>query len=472
MSTILGNPTPEQHYELARNKVIADNVGLTNFNAGSDIRSILEACSIIASILGFDFLEAIRQAIPIALYDGLTFTKKGASISNGYLRFYRLPVFTILYSGADADVKLSISGTQLTLVTSGTPSDDVTVNFATFNTIDAVVAEIDSKTNWSATKVQNGSVSDLYLYSNKQIVGNTDYKNVTDSIDVMNLSAPLINILSGTQVTVDDIIFQTTAAGTIDAGNATSAVIAASSIQTGDNSNISAQAIDTLSGKGTINTSTDAEHVINDSAFANGREQETDAERASRFQLYIQGLTTGTKAGIESAILNLEEIKSVTMRARYPVPGTNTIIADDGTGNLSTTQIDLIRKVIEADPDDLTNYPGKGTAGINYNIEAPSVIAQNVAITIYRIGTNSDETEIKLAVQTAIEQYINTRRLGDDVIRAEIIERAMAAHPACYNTVLATPSSDVSISLSEVSRTGSGTGASVVVTLVTYMTTP
>ena len=59
MTAILSNYTPDQHYDLARNKVIADNVGLTNFNEGSNTRAILEAVGIIASAIGFDFLDCL-----------------------------------------------------------------------------------------------------------------------------------------------------------------------------------------------------------------------------------------------------------------------------------------------------------------------------------------------------------------------------------------------------------------------------
>ncbi len=473
MSTILKNFTPEQLYNLMRNKVIADNVGLTNFNPGSNTRSILEAVALVASAQGFDFLEATRQAIPISLYDGLGFRRKAATVSSGFLRFYRKPVFYITYTGADTDVELDISLTELTLTTSGTPADDVTVDFATFTTIDAVVAEIDSKTNWSATKVQDGSVSSLYLYSSRQIVGNENYLTLDDTVDVMSSTAPLVNILANAQASVDDVIIQTTSASTIAAGDATSPVIASTSLQTGEDANIDALAIDTESGNGTLNNPiTGVEHVINDSAFANGTNKESDEERASRFQTFVQGLHGGTAAGIESAVLEITGIKSVTVRERFPAPGTNTVIADDGSGALTVAQIEEIRKVIDGDPDDLANYPGVGVAGINYNIEAPTVIAQDVVATVQRIGTISDSTEITTAVQSEIERYINTRKLGDDVVRSEIIKRAKSAHPAIYDFILTTPAANVSANLGEVIRTGAGTGASVALTLVTLTDTP
>lgn len=474
MSTILKNYTPDQLYELMKNKVIADDVGLTNYNPGSDTRAILEAVGLVASTIGFDFLEGTRQSIPLALYEGLNFGRNPATISTGFLRFYRRPIFYIVYSGADADVELDITATHLILTTSGTPADDVSIAFATYTTIDAVITQIDTFTNWDATKVLNtGDVSDLYQHVSKQVISNTNYLTFDDTVDIMPGTAPAVTLLTGLQAQVDEIIIQTTAASSIPAGDATSPAVAAESVQTGKDTEIDAQAINTIAGKGVLNTSVvGVEYVINDSAFAGGENEETDEERASRFQVYVQGLHGGTTRGIESDVLEITSIKSVTVQERTPVPGTNTIIADDGTGSLSLAQIDEIQKVIEGDPDDLNNFPGAGVAGINYNVEAPTVIPTDVIATVYRIGTISDENELLLAAQSAIERYINTRKQGDDTVRSEIIKRAKASHPAIYDFVMSTPVANVPAGLSEITRTGAGTGSSVQLTLVTFATTP
>lgn len=473
MSTILRNFTPEQNYELMRNKVIADNVGLTNFNEGSDARSILEAVGIIASTLGFDFLEGLRQSIPVALFDGLNFNKNPATGSTGFLRFYRLPIFYIVYTGLDTDVELDITLTELTLTTSGTPGDDVTVDFATYTTIDAIVAEIDSKTNWSATKIQDGNVSSLYLYSAKQIIGNYNYLDLGNSADILSTGASLVTIPANAQASIDSIIIQTTIGSSILAGNATSAYVSAISIQTGKETNIEIRAIDTINGKGILNTYVaGVEHVVNDSAFLNGEDEETDEERATRFQLYVQGLTVGTKKGIEAAILEIPEIKSVTLRERYPIAGTNTITADDGSGNLTVDMIDNIREIIEGNPDDLINYPGAGVAGINYNIEPPDVIDQNITGTLYRVGTASDSNEIELAARSAIEAYVNTRRLGDDLVLSELIKRTKGSHPSIYDVTFSVPASNVSVGLNQIVRTGGGSLGVITLTLVTLTSLP
>ena len=112
MSEILKVFTPEQLYELIKNKIISDKVGFTNFNEGSRIRSILEAVAELEATTGLDYIEALRQSIPIALYDGFGFTKKGEVSSNGYFRLYRIPSFTIKYSGEATSVLLTIDNNE------------------------------------------------------------------------------------------------------------------------------------------------------------------------------------------------------------------------------------------------------------------------------------------------------------------------------------------------------------------------
>lgn len=470
---ILKNYTPEQYYELARNKIIADGVGLTNFNEGSNVRALLEAVGLIASQLGFDYLEGIRRSIPIALYTGLGFEKKAAQPSSGFLRFYRLPVFYIRYDGLDTNVTLTITPLQLVLDTSGTPGDDLTLDFATYPTVADLVAAINAHINWTAVEVSSGAVTDLYQYSAKQIIGNTNYLTLTNAVDIMTIAAAAVSIPTGVQASRDNVLIQTTASGTIPAGDATSAPIAAKSTVAGSLTNIDARAINTIVGDGVLTTPiSGVEHVINDSAFANGMDEESDEERAVRFQDYIQGLHGGTRRGIEREILKIPEIKSVTLIERDPVPGTNTVVADDGTGSLTLDMIAKIRKVIEGDPDDIVNYPGAGVAGINYNIEPPTMKPVPVTATIYRIGTTSDADEIVLKTKSVIERYINTRRLGDDCVISELVKRAKSAHPAIYDFVLSTPTANVSSEAREVLRVGAGTGAVVTLNIVTLDAIP
>jgi uncharacterized phage protein gp47/JayE len=217
-----------------------------------------------------------------------------------------------------------------------------------------------------------------------------------------------------------------------------------------------------------MNTSVDdVEYVINDSAFSNGTDQETDAERKYRFQKYVQGLYGATAPGLEAAVLGITGVKSVTVKERYPVAGYNTIIADDGTGKLSLDLITEIRKVLDGDADDIVDYPGSRAAGILSQIIPPNVLSVNIVMTIYRLGTTADIDEMINAAKTAVEQYINTLSLGKSVIVSEIIRRVKAVHSAIYDVAISAPSANIPVSKDYIARTGSGTSGMVLVSTAT-----
>lgn len=474
MAEILKIFTPEQLTNLMRDKIIADDVGLTNFNIGSRNLSLLEAVGLVESMTGFDYLDGLRKSIPIALYDGLKFTRKGATISTGFLRFYRLPEFTIEYTGADSSVLLTVTPTEITLTTSGTPADDLTLSFGTYTTTSAIRTQINNHGSYNSILIGLGTAASdtIYQYTNKEIVDSKDHLD-NDGRDVMVGVAGLVSIVNGSRASVDSLLFHTNSSGEIAAGDATSPAISAEALIVGKDGNILADAIDTQNGKGVLVTGiSGVEYVINDSTFSGGTNQESDDERAIRFQIFVQGLHGSTVRGIESEVLKLVFIKSVTVREKYPLPGINTIVADDGSGNLSSSQITEIKELLDGDPNDFVNKPGFRAAGITINVQAPIVIAQNVTLIVTRIGTLSDSAEIINVVQSAIENYINTRKLGDNVILAEIIRIAKSAHPAAFDVSVSVPTGNVSIDVAELARVGSGTGAVVTVTVTTLPSVP
>ncbi len=475
MSKILDIYTPDQYFKLMRDKLIADGVGLSNFNKGARVRSILEAFAIVASTIGFDYLQGLRNSIPVALYDGFGFKKKGATFSNGYLRFIRKPSITIAYTGTGSSALLTNTSTELSVTVTGYPSDSFTADLTTYNTLEALVDYIDALPNFSASLVQNGSAdpSGLYLHTDNEIVGKYDYRNNSGLDLMMGPAEEVPSILAGTMATIDSVSYQSREASTIPEGAAHSGPVLSRCLVSGDAGNCLARAIDTMNGKGVLTTPIHGvEHVINDSAFSGGQDEETEVERARRFLVFVQGLTGSTKFGLQSATLGIEGIKSCTILERYPKAGQNTVVADDGSGSITAELIAEIRKVLDGDPSDFINYPGCRAAGITINIVDPTVIPISVIIEIQRIGTLSDIDEIKTAVQSAIENYINTRQLGQDVVRNEIIALAKKAHPAIYDVILTFPSENVSIDDMYIPRTGSGTGGTITATVTTLTSMP
>jgi uncharacterized phage protein gp47/JayE len=463
MADILKVYTAEQLYEMCRLKLIADGVGLTDFNEGSKVRSLIESVVEIISAIQMDHKEAIAKAIPIALYQGFGFSLLGETKSIGYIRPYRRPALWIRYTGAGTSALITSTPLIISSAVVGAPGDAFSFDYATYPTISALVTAIDGLANWEATLVQNLASNLLYQYTAKEAVGSTNYEN-TAGLDLMLAPALAISILPGYSITIDNMQIVSTLAATIAEGE--SGVQCLSQNQSaGAVGNIIINAVDTINGKGYINSQiSGVEQVINDSAFSGGAAAETDAERKTRFSTTVTALNAGTKSGIEAAIRGITGVRSVGMRTSYPFKGTNTILVDDGSGVISPTLLAAVEKVLYGDPDDIANYPGKNAEGIGYNISAPTIVAVNIGIAAQRFPSiNVDLTEIKNAIQTAIEQYVNTRQLGENVLISELIRVGKNASAAIYDIVITSPLSNVVIDDDEFAKTGAGTGGTVTV---------
>jgi uncharacterized phage protein gp47/JayE len=469
MADILKVYTAEQLYIMYRNIILADNVGLTDFNEGSRPRALLESNSEIVSSISMDFKEAIYKAIPIALYEGFGFGKISELKAQGFLRLYRKPALWIRYTGAGTSAKITNTSITFDSACIGAPSDAFSFAYASYPTIADLVLAIDGLANWEATLVGDGSIDciDLYQYTGEEAIGKFNYLN-TAGLDIALATDLAISVPMGYSVTLNENTFLTTLAGTLLAGDA-SVIIAAEASLAGIQGNISAAAIDIQNGKGYINSGIDGiDYVINDAAFAGGAAEETSTQRKTRFKETVNALNAGTKEGILAALRAITGIRSVGMRTSYPFKGSNTIIVDDGSGSgtLSTALLAEVEKVLYGDPNDFLNYPGKNAEGIGYIIAAPVIVPVNVSIAVYRLPNVSvDLLEIKNDVQTAVEQYINTRALGENVLLSEITRVSKNANAAVYDMVINSPASNIAISDNEFSKTGTGTGGAVTVTV-------
>lgn len=264
-------------------------------------------------------------------------------------------------------------------------------------------------------------------------------------------------------------VIETIAAGSILNGNTDSASISAQATEVGIDGNFIIDDINTLEGRGSfVDRIDDVENVRNDTAFAGGENEENDEDQLSRFRLGIQGLTTSTQTGLLRGTLSVTGVKTATIIENYPERGIVTVYADDGTGSLSGALKTEIEKVLNGDSADLTNYPGYRAAGIEISVEAPAITAVNVVVDVYRLTTPKEvtDTTLELLVQSAIESYINSRGLGEDVIITAIETAARNAHPDVYDVDVTTPSANVEIEGFYLARTGGTTGATVTVNII------
>jgi uncharacterized phage protein gp47/JayE len=348
----------------------------------------------------------------------------------------------------------------------GAPGDAFTLLYATYPKSSDLVDAINLIPNWTAVLVKDVDSDILYQYTAVEIIGKLNYRYAS-GLDIMLASDLLISIPTGYSVTINDVQILTTADASILEGESGVQCLSEAS-QPGTSGNIAINAIDTLNGDGYINSVVvGVEHVINDSSFSGGADAETDTERQQRFAAAVNALNAGTKLGIIGALQGITGVRSVGIRAAYPFKGANTIIVDTGTGSISAALLAEIEKVLYGDPDDIENYPGKNAEGIEYSIISPTIVDINIGVTAYRLPTvNVDLDDIKTDVQTAIEQYVNTRKLGEDVLLSEIIRVSKNSNAAVYDIVVTSPSANISIGPNEFAKTGAGTSGVVTVTMV------
>ena len=476
MSDILKIYTSDQLYEMYKNKILNDNVGLTDFNEGSKIKSLLQSNSDIISAISMDFKEAIYNAIPIALYQGFGFAKKTAINATGYLRLYRTPAMTLTYIGSGSDALVTITSTSISATCTGAGADAFSYNFSSYATIALLVAKIntDHSAGWTATAVKVGDSNTLYQQSNTNAKTALNYL-YTSGLDIMLQTDAAISSPSGFSVTLNSQQITTTAAGTILAGTAW-ILIAAINNTVGIVGNIAIGAVNTRNGLGYINSNVSGiQYVKNDTAFSGGADAETDDQRRTRFSLAVNSLNAGTVTGLQAAILAIDSVKSVGILPSVPNIGMVTVIVDDGTGTVSSELEDEVNLVIDGDPADMINYPGKGTAGIGYKIKAPTIHefspgqhGTNVTLTATVLSSVIvDYDLLEVSIQTAVEQYINTLTLGANVLLSEIIRVVKNTSSSIYDVTISEPTGNVEVLNTEFARTGSGTDAVVLVTVET-----
>jgi uncharacterized phage protein gp47/JayE len=108
------------------------------------------------------------------------------------------------------------------------------------------------------------------------------------------------------------------------------------------------------------------------------------------------------------------------------------------TGLVKTAQT-----VIDGSVADPVNFPGYRAAGVVVVVETPTIHRVTVRVSL-TAQSGFVETNLAPQVRVAIENYISSLGIGDDVIRASIIDVAMNV-AGVYNAIVVTPTSDVVI---------------------------
>lgn len=123
----------------------------------------------------------------------------------------------------------------------------------------------------------------------------------------------------------------------------------------------------------------------------------------------------------------------------------------------------LAQKVINGDENDPTNFPGVAAGGCIIYVDAP-IVRQITIIGSVSVASGADEDAVRDDVRLAIETYIDGRSLGQNVILARMIQRAMQV-TGVENFKIVVPSSDIVILENEVPKSFDSNGNSLVTVL-------
>ena len=91
--------------------------------------------------------------------------------------------------------------------------------------------------------------------------------------------------------------------------------------------------------------------------------------------------------------------------------------------NYFTNLVAEVQKVLEGDFDNPTAFPGVKAAGIHLSVDTP-VIRRITVVASLSAEAGFSESDLVEPVRTAIESYIGSRGVGDDVIRTRMIDAA------------------------------------------------
>lgn len=223
-------------------------------------------------------------------------------------------------------------------------------------------------------------------------------------------------IPSGTRVSTDSLVFITTSAATIAAGQTVSNNVGATAENVGLEYNVNENTITTIES----NLSAEIVSVTNPIQAVGGTDAETQTQMLRRFKYFINGLQGSNRYGIMAGVLGVEGVRSVSIDEHFPPKNdvyNFTVYVDDGTGSMTP---DLKNQIIDLiNGTDTEENPGLRAAGLNVDVTTatPVYIPITVTATIYRV----EEARIRDEIQTKLQEYINGLGIHENVILSSII---------------------------------------------------
>lgn len=248
-----------------------------------------------------------------------------------------------------------------------------------------------------------------------------------------------IAIPAGTQIQgPNGVLFQTTAVGTLLAGQTTTASIPVQATTAGIVGNVGAGTIVRL-----VTTISGIDLVTNPSATIGGADAESDDARALRFAAFLRALPRGTKEALEfaalsasSAVVDSRAIEPFLLNpvpAGIPYAGVVWLFVDDGTNNpsLDTGVATAISQLVNGYVDGGGNkVPGYKAAGIIVELNKASHAPVAVRCTV-KLGPSGIArwAAIQTVLTNAATDYFSKLRIGDKASYQNLVTVLTNADP-------------------------------------------
>lgn len=174
--------------------------------------------------------------------------------------------------------------------------------------------------------------------------------------------------------------------------------------------------------------------VTNPAALANGRGEETEAERKLRFAEFIRSLARGTvgslvyaaKLGVVTDASGTTTVERVQRVGVEETAGYVQLYIHNGAGATSAQLVKAVADIVEGYEDAAGNLvPGYRPAGMRVDVVAMVEIAVNVHLQV-QVPALLQTEDTRGSVQAALARVIRATRSGGDLRPIDLVNAALA----------------------------------------------
>lgn len=167
--------------------------------------------------------------------------------------------------------------------------------------------------------------------------------------------------------------------------------------------------------------------VVNQAAFTNGLDAESDGAFRARFQTFIQSRSRATPLAVGSAVLSVQQGLQYTIQENVNAAGVATIgsfvvTVDDGSGVPASALVAAVASAIEA----------VRPVGSVFTVQPPTVMSAAVSLSV-SIAPGSVISAVRANVTNAIRAFVNTLPIGTALPLTRLAQVAYAADPGVQN---------------------------------------